>query len=311
MPRLVIVPVAIAIAALIWLWSSGGFDSIAAWAAGEQRDFQNQIARTLRALRSGDAGALSLLLTLCFAYGFFHAIGPGHGKVLIGGYGLGRKVPWMRLSLISLVSSLGQAVTAVLLVYAGVLIFNLSRTQMVGAAENYMAPFSYAAIGLIGLWLTVRALRKFLRLRRVAAHDHAHHHHAHHDHGHTHDDGSCSECGHKHGPSLEEVENTTSLRDALILIGGIAMRPCTGALFVLIITWQMGIALAGIAGAFAMALGTAVVTIGVGIAAVTMRAGVLGSFASSRIATRIVPTIELVAGLLILVIASGLLLRAM
>ncbi|RLJ51627.1 ABC-type nickel/cobalt efflux system permease component RcnA [Litoreibacter meonggei] len=299
MPRVVIVPVAIAIAALIWLWSSGGFDSLAAFAAGEQRDFQNQIARTLRALRSGDAGALTLLMTLCFAYGFFHAVGPGHGKVLIGGYGLGRQVPWMRLSLISLISSLGQAVTAVLLVYAGVLVFNLSRTQMVGAAEDYMAPFSYAAIGAIGVWLTVRALRKFLKLREQPAHDHSHH-----------GDGTCSECGHKHGPSMEEVENASSLRDALILIGGIAIRPCTGALFVLIITWQMGIAMAGIAGAFAMALGTAVVTIGVGVAAVTMRAGVIGSFASSRVATQIVPAIELIAGLLVLVIASGLLLRA-
>lgn len=309
MPRIVVVPVAIALAALLWFWTSGGFDQLAAWAAGEQRDFQNQIARTLRALRSGDAGALSLLLTLCFAYGFFHAIGPGHGKVLIGGYGLGRKVPWMRLSVISLISSLGQAVTAVALVYAGVLIFNLSRTQMVGAAENYMAPVSYAAIGVIGLWLVFRAARKFMRLRQPPAahhHDHAHDHDHHH---HTDDDGTCSECGHKHGPTMEEIEKTTSLRDALILIGGIAMRPCTGALFVLIITWQMGIALAGIAGAFAMALGTAVVTIGVGVAAVTMRAGLLGSFASSRIAIQIVPAIELIAGLLILVIASGLLLR--
>ena len=117
MPRIIAVPVALAVAALFWLWSSGSFDQLAAWAAGEQRDFQNQIARSLRAIRAGDAGALSLLLTLCFAYGFFHAIGPGHGKVLIGGYGLGRKVPWMRLSVISLISSLGQAVTAVALVY--------------------------------------------------------------------------------------------------------------------------------------------------------------------------------------------------
>lgn len=302
MPRVVIVPVTIAIGALVWLWASGGFDTISAWAAGEQRDFQNQIARTLRALRNGDAGALALLMTLCFAYGFFHAVGPGHGKVLIGGYGFGRQVPWLRLSLISLLSSLGQAVTAVVLVYAGVLVFNLSRGQMVGAAEDYMAPISYAAIGAIGLWLTLRALRKFLRLRQPADHDHTHHHH--HD-----DDGACSECGHKHGPSLSEVASATSLRDALILIWGIAVRPCTGALFVLIITWQMGIASAGIAGTFAMALGTAVVTIGVGIAAVTMRAGLIGSFASSRVTSQILPAIELIAGLLVLVIALGLLLR--
>lgn len=306
MPRVVVAPVAIAVtlagALLVWLWASGGFDAIAIWATGEQRDFQNQIARSLRALRAGEPGALALLMTLCFAYGFFHAIGPGHGKVLIGGYGLGRRVPWFRLSVISLLSSLGQAVTAVALVYAGVLVFNLSRSQMVGTAEDYMAPFSYGAIVLVGLWLVTRALRKFWRLPVAQHSEHDHHHHT---------DGACADCGHKHGPDMAEIESATSLRDALILIGGIAMRPCTGAIFVLIITWQMGIAMAGIAGAFAMALGTALVTIGVGIAAVTMRAGLLGSFAASRLSTYLLPAIELGAGLLIVAIASGLLLRAL
>lgn len=300
MPRLVVIPVTIAVIALIWLWSSGGFDSVAAWAAGEQRDFQNQIARSLRALRRGDSGALALLMTLCFAYGFFHAVGPGHGKVLIGGYGLGRQVPWLRLSVISLISSLGQALTAIGLVYTGVLIFSLSRGQLIGAAEDYMAPVSYAAIGAIGMWLSVRALRKFAKLHHIKHDDHTHHDH-----------DACSECGHKHGPSISDVQKATSLRDALILIAGIAVRPCTGALFVLVITWQMGIAMAGIAGAFAMALGTAIVTISVGIAAVTMRSGMLASFSSSRFATHFVPLIELAAGLLVFTIAAGLLLRAL
>ncbi|EPX81695.1 nickel/cobalt transporter [Litoreibacter arenae] len=300
MPRLVVIPVTTAVIALIWLWSSGGFDSVAAWAAGEQRDFQNQIARSLRALRRGDSGALALLMTLCFAYGFFHAVGPGHGKVLIGGYGLGRQVPWLRLSVISLISSLGQALTAIGLVYAGVLIFSFSRGQLIGAAEDYMAPVSYAAIGAIGMWLSVRALRKFAKLHHTKHDDHTHHDH-----------GTCSECGHKHGPSISDVQQATSLRDALILIAGIAVRPCTGALFVLVITWQMGIAMAGIAGAFAMALGTAIVTISVGIAAVTMRSGMLASFSSSRFATHFVPLIELAAGLLVFTIAAGLLLRAL
>ncbi|KIC43703.1 membrane protein [Ruegeria sp. ANG-S4] len=315
MSRYLIVPVALAFGLLLWLWGSGGFDHLAAWAAGEQREFQNQIARALRATRAEQPQAVATLLTVCFAYGFFHAIGPGHGKVLIGGYGLGRQVAFLRLSAISVLSSLGQAVTAVVLVYTGIFVFQMSRQSLVGATEQVMAPVSYGAIAAIGLWLVFRAVRGFARRSRsqAADHDHTHEHHDHagHGHSHKHDDGTCSECGHKHGPTAEEVANVGSLREALILIAGIAARPCTGALFVVILTWQMGIAMIGIAGAFAMALGTATVTTLVGWTSFGLRGGLLASTSATRFAAILAPTIELIAGLLIAVVASGLLLRTL
>ncbi len=305
MSRYLIVPVAIACGVLLWFWGSGGFDHLAAWAAGEQREFQNQIARALRAARAEQPEAVATLLTVCFAYGFFHAIGPGHGKVLIGGYGLGRRVAFWRLSAISVLSSLGQAVTAVVLVYAGVLVFQMSRESLVGTTEQVMAPISYGAIAAIGLWLIFRAVRSFARRHKSQA-SHAHDHHAHH-----HDHGTCSDCGHRHGPSAEEVAQAGSLREALVLIAGIAARPCTGALFVLILTWQMGIAMVGVAGAFAMALGTATVTTLVGWTSFGLRGGLLASASATRFASVLAPTIELVAGLIIAVIAGGLLMRAL
>ena len=299
MPRILIWPVLLAGLALIVLWATGGFDWLSAYAAGEQREFQKQIARTLRSLRSGEAGALGLLLMACFAYGFFHAVGPGHGKVLIGGYGLGRKVPMLRLSAISLLASLGQAVTAVTLVFAGVWLFSLTRSHIVGAADDIMAPLSNGAIALIGGWLIWRGSRRALS-QNSDSHDH--------HHGHDH---SCPDCGHRHGPTPDEVTSVSSLREALLLIGGIAIRPCTGALFVLIITLQMGIAPAGIAGAFAMALGTATVTIAVGLAATSMRGSLLSAVSESGVAARIVPIVEVSAGLLIFAIAGGLLLQSL
>lgn len=296
MSRFLIVPVLLALAYAVWLWISGGFDQIAAMAALEQRDFQNRIARTLRELRGGGEGSLLVLLIACFAYGFFHAVGPGHGKVLLGGYGLGRKVSALRLSAIGLAASLGQAITAVALVYTGVLLLSLGREQMVGLTEDIMAPASYAAIALIGGWLILRGFRHV----RAQAADH------HHDH-----DGACSSCGHRHGPTPDEVAGARSFTEILVLIGSIAIRPCTGALFVLLITWQMGIALAGIAGAFAMALGTATVTVAVGLGAVGMRGGLVASLTSGSLAARLLPAVEIFAGLLIALIASGLLLRSL
>lgn len=285
--------------ALAWVWMAGGLDQLAAWAATEQREFQNGIARALRQVRGGETGAVIVLLTACFAYGLAHAAGPGHGKVLIGGYGFARKVAMWRLSLIALAASLGQAVTAVVLVYAGVLILNLGREALVGMTERIMAPISYGAIALIGLWLCWRGLRKLWR--KAPEHDHAHH-----------GDGAvCDSCGHAHGPSLQEVEQIGNLREALALIAGIAVRPCTGALFVLLITWQMGIGGIGIAGAFAMAVGTAMVTILVGLMAGTLRGGLLAGVAGSPVLARAVAGVEVIAGLAVVLLAGGLLLRAL
>jgi ABC-type nickel/cobalt efflux system permease component RcnA len=192
----------------------------------------------------------------------------------------------------------------VALVYAGVGLLNLGRAQLVGVTERVMAPASYAAIALVGLWLVWRGLRR-LRSARRAGDGHGH------DHGHDHAaDGTCGTCGHKHGPDLEEVERVGSLREAAVLVASIAARPCTGALFVLILTWQMGIGGAGIAGAFAMALGTAVVTLSVGLGALGLRGGLAGAARGWHVAGVALPMIELSAGLIVATIAGGLLLRA-
>ncbi len=288
------------VSAVGWLWLSGGFEQLAVWAAGQQREFQNGIARTLRALRGGEAGAYALLMTSCFAYGFFHAIGPGHGKLLVGGYGVARAVPMLRLSLIALLSSLGQAVTAIVLAYGGLWLLGLTRDGMIGAAEQTLAPLSYAMIAGIGAWLLWRGVRHLRRTQAVQGHTQT-----------GDDDAACSSCGHRHGPSLEEAREASGLRDALWLIGGIAVRPCTGALFVLLITWQMGIAMAGIAGAFAMALGTASVTVAVGVAASGFRGGLLRSVAGVSALVWIVPVIEVVAGSVVVILSLGLLARAL
>ena len=293
------------LAALAWVWMDGGLDRLGYWAASQQKEFQNGMARALRAVRAGEAGAVLALLSACFAYGLAHAAGPGHGKVLIGGYGFARRVPMLRLSVIALLASLGQAVTAVVLVYVGVLLLNATREAMIGTTEALMAPVSYGAIALIGLWLVWRGGRKLIASRRG---DHLHHHD--HDHDHEGEGAVCASCGHAHGPTLAEVEQAGTLREALALIAGIAVRPCTGALFVLIITWQMGIAATGIAGAFAMALGTALITIAVGLAAGGLRGGVLAGLSGSPRMARAVAAIELLAGGVVALVAIGLLLRA-
>lgn len=290
---------ALVLAALvIWLWGFGGASSVAAWAKAGQAETQQAMARILRALRTGDPGALTALLGLCFAYGFFHAAGPGHGKILIGGYGMAARVSALRLSALALASSLAQAASAVLLVYAGVLVLDLTRQRMTGLAEDIMAPASYAAIAAVGAWLALRGLRRLRRAIGAA----------------TVQDAACATCGHHHGPTPSQAEAVTGWRDAAALVAAVAIRPCTGALFLLILTWRMGLEMAGILGTFAMGLGTASVTLAVALASVTLREGALARIAATghgSAMARALPLLELTVGVIIAALALQLMRAAL
>lgn len=288
---------------LVVMWQSGALDGLTQWAAARQREAQNLMAGALRALRAGEPGATATLMLVCFGYGFAHAVGPGHGKVLIGGYGLGTQVAFARLASLSVLASLAQALTAVILVWAGLTIFDLSREALTGLSENIMADVSAAMIMAVGLWLAWRGILQLLRAERGVTKGHDNHHHHHHDE-------NCG-CGHSHGPSIEEVTKTRSIRDAVILIAGIAARPCTGAVFLLLLTWRMGIFPTGILATFAMGLGTASVSLVVAGLSIWARNGSFalvspdGRFAA--IMKWLPGTMQLIAGATIAFVAFGLL----
>ena len=280
-----------AMLALLWLFGFGGMEHISRWAAAQQRDTQNALAQGLRAVRAGEPGAWAALMGLCGAYGFFHAAGPGHGKLVIGGYGAAARVTAWRLSALAVASSLAQACAAILLVSVGALLLGWTRTQMTDIADKVLAPASYIAIACVGLCLVGRGLR---RVRSAAAHPVDAH-------------GHCESCGHAHGPSVDQAAAVASWRDAVAIIASIAIRPCTGAIFLVILCFGLGIPLAGIAGALVMGLGTATVTVLVALLAVGTRQSALSGWSGAG-AVRAMALIEMVAGGLIALVASMLVL---
>lgn len=294
------------VAAVGLLWLTGALEGLAGWLQGAQRAAQERLAGAIRALRGGEPGALMAFWTVCFGYGVLHAAGPGHGKLVIGGYGIARRVPVGRLAGLAVAASLAQAAVAVALVYSVVAVLGLARGAVEGAAEDWLTPAGHAMIAGLGLWLVWRGLRG---MWGASEQDHALGNEHDHDHGHVHGHVHGPECGHAHGPSIEEVARLTGWRDAVLLVGGIAVRPCTGALFVLVLTWQLGIATAGVAGAFVMGIGTALVTVGVALMAVWAREGALVGLGIGRL-QRALPAVELTLGALIAVAALGLLWRA-
>lgn len=304
--------------ALLGLWALGGVTALAEGLGALQRQAQDALAGAVRALRGGQPGAFVALLALCFGYGVLHAAGPGHGKALIGAYGVARRVPLGLLAGLAVASALGQAAVAVALVYAGVAALGLTRDAATGLAERTAPVLGNLLIAALGLWLVWRGL---CGLRPGAA-GHAHgsgggHGHArgHSDaHSHPHSDGheharDCG-CGHAHGPTLAQVQGVTGWRDAALLVAGVALRPCSGALFLLILTWQIGIGAAGIAGAFAMGAGVAAVTVAVAALAVWSREGALATLSGGAMA-RALPVVQVLAGMVLAGAALVLLARGL
>lgn len=288
--RLLAVAILIAAAALGWiLLGDGGWAALKQWAVFQQREFQNAMAGTIRALRAGEPGALAALLGACFGYGVVHALGPGHGKVVIGGASMASQATAARMVALAVVSSLAQAGTAILAIYGGLWLLGLTSRAVIGVAEAWLIPASYGMIALIGAVLAFRGLRRLWRDTGHAQHAHAHAHH--HDH-----EGACDTCGHAHGPTPEQVADLRGWRDTALLVGSIAIRPCTGAMFVLAIAWQMNLVLAGALAAIAMGVGTAVFTSGVALGGVGLRGALATAAGRSAGLVRGVALAQVAAG---------------
>jgi ABC-type nickel/cobalt efflux system permease component RcnA len=308
MQRLILVMGGAATLAAIWLWGLGGAEILARHAADGQREVQNAMAGALRRLKAGEPQALLALWALCFGYGFLHAAGPGHGKLVIGSYGLGRRVAMSRLAVLALASSLAQAATAVLLVGLGLAALGWTHDRMTDFADRGLAVGSALLVAGIGGWLLWRGLRALRRSLAPPTRAHLH----------LPQDptlvpaldlasAACATCGHAHGPTPEEAAQVGSLREALYLVAAVAVRPCTGALFLLIITWRMEVWAAGIVGAFVMALGTASVTVAVALASVSLRESALLATRTGPALARALGAAELLAGALVLAVAAELL----
>lgn len=256
--------------ALVFYWPE-----VTAWAAAQQKTLQSELARAVNAVRGGDAGAIAALLGASLFYGLAHAVGPGHGKVLITGAALAsRRAAW-RMAGIGFSASLAQAMSAILIVYGGLGLLSASGGWTIDAAEGLLAPISFAAMALIGLWIAVRGARLLKRLSDGAAHgahDHTHdpHHHAH-AHGHDHAHGHGCHAGCRHGPTVEEAERIESWRDVVALIASIGVRPCSGALIVLVIAWRFELYVVGALSAVAMAVGTGAIVAGAALIASSFR----------------------------------------
>jgi nickel/cobalt exporter len=319
---------------------------IIGWLLAKQSEFYREMSSTIRAAKT-DGSAVWALLAISFAYGIFHAAGPGHGKAVISSYLVANRETARRGIALAFVSAMLQSLVAVLIVAIGAWLLNITAKTMCGA-EKIIAIASYGLIAAFGARLVwtkganfIRALQVHppvpaLALASVSAshghggqdhadhdhtgHDHGHHQHSHfqahhdhshddHGHAHDHDDHVHDEhCGHSHGPLPSELAGPGGWRRGLGAIFAVGLRPCSGAILVLVFALAQGLFWAGIAATFAMGIGTAITVAAIAVLAVS--AGGIArrlSGASDGSGALIMRGIEFAAAGLVLLFGVGLL----
>ncbi|MGL9623556.1 nickel/cobalt transporter [Bradyrhizobium sp. U531] len=307
------------------------------WILAKQSEFYRQMSSTIRAAKS-DGSAVWTLLFISFAYGIFHAAGPGHGKAVIASYLVANRETARRGIALSFASALMQSLVAILIVGISAWVLNATAKTMC-RAEGVIEIASYALIALFGLRLVwvkgrtfIQALQAVQPVPAMAGvphhHDHHHHHdahdhhghdhdgHDHHDHGHAHahhshdhDHVHDEHCGHSHGPTPSELAGPGGWRRGFAAILTVGIRPCSGAILVLVFALAQGLFWAGIAATFLMGLGTAITVAAIAVIAVSAK-GIAARLSAGRDGggALFMRGIEFAAAGVVLLFGAGLLL---
>ena len=286
----------------------GSAEGFAGWILTRQNEFYLALKTAVHAA-TVDGTAAWTLAGLSFAYGVFHAAGPGHGKAVVASYMLANEQALKRGLVISLLAALLQGAVAIALVGLAVLVFNATSARMNDAA-NLIEELSYLGIIALGVWLVWTKGGALLAALRPAK-AHGHHGHGHrHDHSdahHVHDE----HCGHFHAPDPASLGKDFSWRAALTTVVVAGARPCSGAILVLVFALAQGIFLIGVWSVLAMSLGTAITT-GALAATAVLAKGVALRFAGGDDARgrALVTGLEVLAALAVVAVGVSLLVGA-
>ncbi len=224
----------------------------AAW----QKSINQQLSSLLRQVAENPARAGWSLLSFSFVYGVLHALGPGHGKVVIATW-LATHPSKLKSSLnLTFAASLLQGGVAIALVVVVLGMLQLPSRQL-HLSSFWLEKGSYALVGILGVmlgWRALRQLRQVLRNpRRFKAFSPQHVH-----------SESCG-CGHQHLPTEEQLAKGDDWRARLMIVISMGMRPCSGAIMVLLFSKVIGVFYWGMLSALAMAAGTSITISGLAL----------------------------------------------
>lgn len=185
------------------------------------------------------------LIGISFIYGVFHALGPGHGKAVIVSYLASNPQSKLSSCLLAFSAALFQAITAIFLVTSFSLILDYKYAQLTVIASQFSL-LGYSLLLGLGLFIAVRSIRQLYKPLPKKSH------------------GSC--CG-----SSDVKTKGKSVYQLFLIAAAIGLRPCSGALIILVTSSMLGIYTYGVLGTLAMSLGTGFCTCLIALASLYTR----------------------------------------
>jgi nickel/cobalt transporter (NicO) family protein len=210
---------------------------------------------------------------LCLAYGVLHALAPGHGKTIAAMYFGSRAASAKQVAGFTLATALGQSLTAIVLVSAALAIFEGTANAIMRTAAPLELVSAIAVLGVATL-TAVRILRRQECCAPVPLFN------AGADQGGTAVNTSDANANtdraaylgaklaaqRRARPSFAAALDVAQPRRAGWLAFAVALRPCAGALFILLITARYHAYWLGIVAALAIGLGVAATVFTLGYA---------------------------------------------
>lgn len=267
-----------------------------------QKVLNREMTQLLQQVAEQPQQAGMTLMLFSLTYGVLHALGPGHGKVVITTF-LATHPARLKTSMkLTLLAALLQGGVAIGLVTVMLVVLQTSsRTMHLGS--YWLEKGSYLLVMGLGAWVgwrAVRALRPALKpVPKMQIHAiRPHHHH----------DANCG-CGHAHLPSAAQMEQAVSGKTQALVVVSMGLRPCSGAIMMLLFAKVIDVYLWGVASAIAMAMGTAVTVSAMGLLVQRSRklAEKLGSASPTAQGAKVLmPLLALVGSVILLVVGAVL-----
>lgn len=327
--------------------SASGISSsgLTGWIFAEQAAFYRSLSGYIRASRE-DGAAMWELFGISFVYGIFHAIGPGHGKAVISSYLVANEETWRRGVVLSFASAGIQAVVAIIVVAIAAVLLG-ATAKAIGLTVHLVEIVSYALVILIGLRLLYVKGRAFLIACRELTWREApdlvfapaaagraysvqtsqlfnerpgamvmrggqclvdgctaHGFQCEGDH-----DDHASAWGHAHGPEPAALSGAGGWRRGMSAVVAVGLRPCSGAIIVLIFALAQDLFWTGVGATLIMGFGTAVTVAAIATLAVGARRAA-SRIAGARSGTGMLVMRAIEVGASALIVALGGLLLA-
>ncbi|MEJ4045207.1 nickel/cobalt transporter [Erwinia sp. SLM-02] len=257
-PLYLLIAALLACALLVWqYWPQILLQSVL-W----QKNLHQQMTGLLQQVASHPHRAGLTLMGFSLLYGILHALGPGHGKVVIATF-LATHPTRVKTSLqLTLMAAVVQGGVAIALVTVMLVVLKLSSRQM-HLSSYWLEKSSYLLVAGLGLWLCWRAGRRLLLTLRAAGKGRGMTIQRILPAGHQHSE-SCG-CGHQHVPDSAQLAAVVGWKTKSLVVLSMGMRPCSGAIMMLLFSKVIGVYGWGVLSAIAMALGTALTVSGMAL----------------------------------------------